>query len=59
MAKKLTITLKKSGINRPERQKRTLKALGLTKLNKSVELEDTPELRGMIKRVEHLLSVEQ
>lgn len=59
MAKKLTITLKKSGINRPERQKRTLKALGLTKLNKSVELEDTPEIRGMIKRVEHLLSVEQ
>lgn len=59
MAKKLKITLKRSGINRPERQKRTLKALGLTKLNRSVEMDDTPENRGMIKRVEHLLSIEE
>lgn len=59
MANKLKVTLKRSGINRPERQKRTLKALGLTKLNRSVELKDTPEVRGMLERVQHLLSVEE
>jgi len=59
MANNLKVTLRRSAINRPERQKRTLKALGLTKLNRSVELKDTPEVRGMIKRVQHLLSVEE
>lgn len=59
MANNLKVTLKRSAINRPERQKRTLKALGLTKLNRSVDLKDTPQVRGMIKRVQHLLSVEE
>ena len=59
MTKKLKVTLKKSGINRPKRQKSTLKALGLTKLNKSKELEDSPVIRGMIDRVQHLLSIEE
>ncbi len=56
---KLRITQTKSAIKRPERQKRTLRALGITRLNQTVELEDTPQILGMIKKVEHMLSVEK
>lgn len=56
---KIRIKLVKSGIDRPENQKRTLKALGLTKLNKSVELEATPQVSGMVHTVKHLLQVEE
>ena len=47
----------RSRIGRPIDQKRTLDALGLTKMNKVVEHEDTPSLRGMIRKVYHLVEV--
>ena len=56
---KLKITQVKSGIDRPERQKRTLKALGLRKLNSSVEVEVNPQIQGMITKVLHLIKVEE
>jgi large subunit ribosomal protein L30 len=58
MALKLKITQIRSGINRPERQKRTLRGLGLTKLHKSVVLPDTPAVRGMVRKISHLVLVE-
>ncbi len=57
--KKLRITQIRSAINRPARQKRTLVALGLTKLNRPKEVEATPQLLGMIDKVKHLLKVEE
>lgn len=56
---KLKITQVRSSIKRPENQKRTLVALGLTKLHKTKEVEDSPAVRGMIRKVEHLLKVEK
>jgi large subunit ribosomal protein L30 len=53
---KLAITQVKSGIDRSEVQKRTLKALGLT-MNKTVELEATPQIKGMVAKVHHLVRV--
>lgn len=47
----------KSRIGAPKDQKRTLDALGLTKMNKIVEKEDTPVVRGMIRKVHHLVTV--
>lgn len=55
---KITIKLVKSGIDRPERQKKTLKALGLKRMNHSRVLEATPQVLGMIEKVKHLLHVE-
>jgi large subunit ribosomal protein L30 len=49
----------KSTIKRPERQKRTIKALGLGKINKSVEVELTPQIAGMINKVSHLVAVKE
>ena len=49
----------KSGIDRMERQKRTLVALGLRKLNRSVEVEATPQILGMVQAVHHLVKVEE
>jgi large subunit ribosomal protein L30 len=57
--KKIKITLVKSPIDRPERQKLTLKALGLNKTNSSKEVEATPQVLGMIRKVEHMVSVEE
>ncbi|GAB4092378.1 50S ribosomal protein L30 [Flaviaesturariibacter aridisoli] len=57
--KKIKITLVKSPIDRPERQKLTLQALGLNKMNASREVEGTPQILGMIRKVEHMLSVEE
>jgi large subunit ribosomal protein L30 len=54
---KIQIKQVKSRINRPERQKRTLDALGLRKLNHVVVKEDTPAVRGMINAVSHLVCV--
>lgn len=54
---KIQIKQVKSRINRPERQKRTLDALGLHKLNNVVEHEDTPEILGMVNAVRHLVQV--
>ena len=58
MAKKLKVTLIRSGINRPETHKRTIQALGLTKMWKSKVLADNIAVRGMIKSVSHLVRVE-
>jgi len=56
--KKIKITLIKSPIDRPERQKLTLQALGLGKTNSSKEVEATPQILGMVRKVEHLVKVE-
>ncbi len=56
---KLKITLVRSLIGRPETQRRTVRALGLAKTNSSVIREDTPQVRGMIRKVSHLLKVEE
>ncbi|HEY4060644.1 MAG TPA: 50S ribosomal protein L30 [Puia sp.] len=55
---KIKITQVKSGIDRPERQKLTLRALGLKKMNASKEVEATPQVLGMVRKVEHLVKVE-
>ena len=59
MAKKLEITLTRSVIGRPEDQKDTVKALGLSKINQSVVQEDNPAIRGMINKVSHLVTVKE
>lgn len=56
---KLKITQTKSAIHRPENQKRTVRALGFTKLHQEKEVEGTPQIMGMIKKVAHLLKIEQ
>jgi large subunit ribosomal protein L30 len=56
---KVQITQTRSTIKRPETQIRTIKALGLGKLNRTVELELTPQIAGMIAKVNHLVSVKE
>ena len=58
MAIKLKVTLVRSGVNRPQRQKDTVRGLGLTRLHKSVIVQDTPAIRGMIRAVSHMVRVE-
>ena len=58
MAKKLKVTLIRSGINRPEQHKSTIRALGLRKMHKTVVLPDNAAVRGMIRTVPHLVKVE-
>jgi large subunit ribosomal protein L30 len=58
MAKQIKITQIRSIIDRIEPQKRTIKALGLGRPNTSVVKLDTPQIRGMIRKVAHLVSVE-
>jgi len=57
--KKIRITQIKSGIDRSERQKQTLIALGLKKLNATKEVEATPQILGMVNKVNHLIKVEE
>lgn len=57
--KKIKITQIKSGIDRSERQKQTLVALGLNKLHASREVIATPQILGMINKVSHLVKVEE
>lgn len=57
--KKIKVTQVKSAIDRPERQKRTLEALGLKKMNASKEVEATPQILGMVNKVSHLVKVEE
>lgn len=59
MAKKLLITQTHSVIDRIEPQKRTIKALGLGRPNWTVVKEDTPQIRGMIRKVIHLVDVKE
>ena len=54
---KVRVQQVKSTIKRPERQKRTIKALGLGKINKTVDVELTPQIAGMINKVSHLVAV--
>lgn len=56
---KVKVTLVKSIIKRPENQKRTVKALGLGKLQSSRNHELTPQVQGMIRKVSHLISIEK
>lgn len=56
---KIKVTQIKSGIDRSECQKLTLQALGLNKLNASKEVEATPQILGMVKKVNHLIKVEE
>ncbi|MCS7037759.1 MAG: 50S ribosomal protein L30 [Saprospiraceae bacterium] len=55
---KLKITLVKSPIDRTKRQKATLEALGFRRVHQTVEHDDTPQIRGMIRKVEHLVQVQ-
>ena len=57
--KTLRVTQTKSGIKQPERQKRTLRALGITKMNRPIDKVGTPQILGMIKTVSHLVKVEE
>lgn len=57
--KKLRVTQIRSGINQPERQKRTLQALGIKRVNRPIEVEATPQIEGMIAKLNHLLKVEE
>jgi large subunit ribosomal protein L30 len=57
--KTVRITQIKSGIKQPERQKRTLRALGITKMGRPVDIQATPQVEGMIKAISHLLKVEE
>ena len=56
---KIKITQIKSVIDRSERQKRTMQALGLTKISQTVEVVATPSIIGMVKRVNHLVAIEK
>jgi len=59
MAKRLRITQVRSAIGRLKNQKATIKALGIRKLNHTVEHDDNPTIRGMINAVSHLVKVEE
>lgn len=58
MSANLKITLVRSVIGRPEKHRRVVVGLGLGKLNSSVVRQDTPEIRGMVNKISHLVSVE-
>ena len=59
MAKRLKIRQTKSAINRSEKQKRTVRALGIHRLHQTVIHDDTPQVRGMVNKVIHLVTVEE
>jgi len=59
MAQKLKVTLVKSMIGRPEKHRKVLWGMGLTKIGKTVVLEDTPANRGMINKISHLVAAEE
>ena len=59
MAAILKITLVKSMIGRPEKHRKVLRGMGLTKMNKTVVLQNTPSTRGMINAVSHLVKAEE
>lgn len=56
---KIKITLKKSLIGKPETQRKTIASLGLKKTHSTVEHEDTPQIRGQVAKVSHLVTVEE
>jgi large subunit ribosomal protein L30 len=59
MAGLLKITLVKSMAGKPEKHRKVLRGMGLNKLNRTVELEDTPSVRGMAEKVSHLVKMEE
>lgn len=59
MAAEFKITLVRSHIGKPASQRAVLNGMGLNRLNKTVVLKDTPEVRGMINKVSHMLKVEE
>ena len=59
MAAEFKVTLVRSHIGKPANQRAVLKGMGLTRINKTVTLKDTPETRGMIRKVSHMLKVEE
>jgi len=59
MAKKVKITLTKSTIGASPKQRKVVEALGLKKMHHSVELDDTPATRGAVKKVSHLVTLEE
>jgi len=59
MSGTLKVTLVKSMIGRPEKHRRVLRGMGLTKMNRTVELKNTASIRGMVNAVSHLVNVEE
>ena len=59
MSAEFKITLVRSRIGKPANQRAVLNGMGLTRMNKTVILKDTPEVRGMIRKVSHMLKVEE
>jgi large subunit ribosomal protein L30 len=59
MAGKLKVTLVKSMIGRPEKHRKVLRGMGLTRMNRTVVLKDIPQVRGMIDKVSHLVSAQE
>ncbi|MBZ0268179.1 50S ribosomal protein L30 [bacterium] len=59
MSTKLKITQYRSAISRGTNQKRTIRSLGIRRLHQTVEHDDTPQIRGMIATVQHLVNVEE
>jgi large subunit ribosomal protein L30 len=59
MSSEVKVTLIKSHIGRPPKQRAVLNGMGLKKVNKTVVLQNTPEVKGMINKVSHLLKVEE
>lgn len=59
MSVELKVTLVRSHIGKPASQRAVLNGMGLTRRNKTVTLKNTPEIKGMIKKVSHLLKVEE
>jgi large subunit ribosomal protein L30 len=59
MVGSVKVKLIRSMIGRPEKHRKILRGMGLTRLNKTVEFKDTPEIRGMINKVSHLVSTEE
>ena len=58
-AKTIRVRLVRSMIGRPEKQRAVLRGMGLTKMQKTVQLPDTPQVRGMLDKVKHLTRVEE
>jgi len=58
-SQEIIVTLKRSGIGKPKKQRDTLRGLGLTKLHKTVKVKDTREIRGMLEKVIHLIEVKK
>jgi large subunit ribosomal protein L30 len=56
---KIKVTLVRSTIGRPKTQELTVRSMGLRKLNQTVELPDTPSVRGMVTKVQHLVEVQE